>query len=464
MSERRPGATLTQWLYEELRRAILEGRLRRGSQIPASRDLAKQYAVSRRIVVNVFDQLRDEGYLDARAGAGTRVSDSVPEDFLAAAPARRQRSRVPAAEDPFYRRPVRPFRPIEPALPEFPIDVWARLAGRSIRNANTAVLAGGDAAGYLPLREAIAEYLGSARGVSCTAGHIVITSGAQQALDLLSRVLLRPQDQVWMEDPGYSDAIDAFRSAGAKIVPVAVDQHGIDPDIGRKKSPRPRAIYLTPAHQFPLGVTLRLDRRLDLLQWTRQHQAAVIEDDYDSEFRFSGRPVPAMKGLAGSEHVFLLGTFNKTLFPALRLGYIVVPEAWLDRVLALRRRAERYPPGLSQVILAAFLAEGHFAKHLRRMRELYGARLACLREDVQRYLGGVLEFPPIEAGLNTPAFLLNGMRSQEAADRAQRHGVEAWPLDRYAIARDDLRGLILGFAAFNKREIRAGVLQLARAF
>ncbi|MEO8661210.1 MAG: PLP-dependent aminotransferase family protein, partial [Bryobacteraceae bacterium] len=425
--------------------------------------LAAQHGVSRRIVVNVFDQLRDEGYLEARGGAGTRVSENVPEDFLTVSSRRKRPARGLAEEDSMYRRPIRPFRAFEPALSEFPIDVWARLAGRCIRTASTAILAGGDAAGYLALREAIADHLGAARGVACEARQIVVTSGTQQSLDLLARVILRPGDQVWVEDPGYADAADAFRRAGAAVSPVTVDEHGIDPQRGREEYPHPKAVYVTPAHQFPLGATLRLDRRLDLLRWTRRERVPLIEDDYDSEFRFSGRPVPAMKGLAGSDHVFLLGTFNKTMFPALRLGYMVVPEAWLDAVLKLRRQVERYPPGVSQMVLAAFLSEGHFARHLRRMRELYGARLGVLREEVERRLGGVLLLPEIEAGLNTPAFLLNGMSSGEAAERARRRGLEVWELDRYAIARTDLRGLILGFAAFTEREIRAGVVELARA-
>jgi GntR family transcriptional regulator/MocR family aminotransferase len=468
LDERPPGTTLTQWLYEELRRAILDGRLRRGANIPPTRHLAGQYSVSRRIVVNVFDQLRDEGYLDARVGAGTRVSENVPEDYLASS-ARPQLARTkptrPAdpAPEPFYRRPVRPFRAIEPALSEFPTALWARLAARCIRRVSTAVLAGGDAAGHRPLREAIAEYLGASRAVSCFPEQVVITSGTQQSLDLITRVMLRSGDRVWLEDPGYTGAADAFRLAGSKIVPVPVDDHGLDPDRGRAKCPLPRAVYLTPAHQFPLGATLRLDRKLDLLRWSRQDRILIIEDDYDSEFRFSGRPVPAMKGLAGSEHVVLLGTFNKCLFPALRLGYMVVPDAWLDPVLKMRRQMERYAPVLSQVVLAAFLAEGHFAKHLRLMRELYGARLAALRSDAKRYLEGVLELPPIEAGMNTPAFLRNGMSSRQAADRAAGRNLEVWPLDQFTIARKDPRGMVLGFAAFNEREIRRGVTELARA-
>jgi GntR family transcriptional regulator / MocR family aminotransferase len=463
LSPRSPNVTITHWLYEELRRAVLDGRLGRGAAIPPTRSLASDYGVSRRIVVNVFDQLRDEGYLTAKVGAGTRVSDNIPEDFLAPSRPKRQQATDPAGIDVFYRRPIRPFRPIEPALSEFPIDVWGRLAGRCLRTVSTAVLAGGDPAGHRPLREAISAYLGSSRGVSCSPDQIVITSGTQQALDLLARVLLRPGDNVWVEDPGYSGAVDTFRLAGAKIVPVPVDEYGLNFDHGRAKCPTPRAIYLTPAHQFPLGATLRLDRRLELLQWTRRNNALILEDDYDSEFRFSGRPVPAMKGLAGSEHVFLMGTFNKSLFPALRLGYVVVPDPWLDAVLNLRRQVEFYPPGLSQLVLASFISEGYFAKHLRRMRELYGARLAALRHDMESYLAGALKLPEIQAGLNTPAFLLNGMTSLEASKLAQLRNLEAWPLDRFAIARKDLRGLILGFAAFNEREIRSGVMELSRA-
>jgi len=461
--KRHSGVTLTHWLYDELRRAILDGRLRRGAALPATRKLAAEYGVSRRIVVNVFQQLRDEGYVVARIGAGTQVSESVPEDFLAASPRRKQRSGTPVQNADFYRRPVRPFRAIEPALAEFPVDVWGRLAGRCVRTVSTSVLAGGDVAGYGPLREAIADYLGASRGVACSPEQVVITSGTQQSLDLLARVLLRPGDHVWVEDPGYSGAVDTFRLAGAKIVPVPVDEHGIDVSRGRSKCPQPRAVYLTPAHQFPLGATLRLDRKLDLLRWTRQSGALVIEDDYDSEFRFSGRPVPAMKGLEGSEHVFLLGTFNKSLFPGLRLGYVVTPHAFLDALLNLRRLVERYPPALSQVVLAAFISAGYFAKHLRRMRELYGARLAALRHDVERYMGGLLALPEIHAGLNTPGFLLNGMSSREAAERAAGRNLEVWPLDLFSIARKDLRGLVLGFAPFNEREIRAGVIELARA-
>ena len=468
LTERAPGVTLTRWLYEELRRAILEGRLPRRSPVPPTRSLAQTYKLSRRIVVNVFDQLRDEGYLTARVGAGTTVSDRIPEDFLPPQPRPHPRPRPAplAAEDAeFYRRPVRPFRPIEPALSEFPIDTWARVTARVARDASTALLAGGDTAGYRPLREAIAAYLGAARGVTCSPDHICITSGTQQSLDLLSRTVLRRGDSVWIEDPGYTEAAAIFRSAGAKIVPIPVDEHGMQFDRSRTaaRTKKPQAIYVTPAHQFPLGSVLRLDRRLDLLRWTRDHNIAVFEDDYDSEFRFAGKPVPAMKGLSGAGHVFLLGTFNKSMFPALRLGYMVVPDRWIDPIYKLRRQVERYPAALPQAALAAFIADGHYARHLRRMRELYGARLDTLQSEAKRHLAGILTLPGIQAGLNTPAYLSNGMTSQRAAALAKQLDLEAWPLDRFALARTDLRGLLLGFAAFNEREIRAGIAALAKA-
>jgi GntR family transcriptional regulator / MocR family aminotransferase len=468
LSPREPETTLTQWLYDELRRAILDGRLRRGSPVPTTRALAATYRISRRIVVEVFERLRDEGYLHAQVGVGTHVSDTLPEDYLAgvaphAQTQPRQASREDLTQHAVHGWPIRPFRAFEPALSEFPLELWGKLTARCLRRTSKAILAGGDAAGLHALREAIAEYLGVARGVKCTAEDIIITSGSQQGLDLLARVLLRPDDAVWVEDPAYLDAVEIFRLTGARIIPVPVDEHGLDIERGRAQCPRPKLIYVTPAHQFPLGMSLQLERRLELLQWTRREQSMVIEDDYDSEFRFAGNPLPAIKGLAGAEHVFLVGTFSKCLFPSLRLGYIVAPQAWCDALLKLRRQVERYPPGLPQLVLAEFITAGHFARHLRKMRELYAQRHALLRGEVEARMGGLLQIPGIEAGLNTPAYLLNSMTSEHAAQRARQRNLEVWPLDRYALARHDLRGLLLGFAALTERQIRAGVTELARA-
>jgi GntR family transcriptional regulator/MocR family aminotransferase len=425
--------------------------------------MASVYGISRRVVVNVFEQLQAEGYLTSRVGAGTVVGEHVPEDYAT-------RSSTPSLPPvqldrtlAIYRRPARPFRPIEPALGEFPVSIWSKTAAKALRQISIRSLAGGDLAGSSLLREEIARYLGSSRGVTCSADQIVIVSGTQQALDLLARLLLQPGDPVWMEDPGYVGAVEVFRNAKAKIIPVRVDEHGLDPMRGRRLCARPKVVYLTPAHQFGLGTTLSLERRFDLLQWSAASGAILWEDDYDSEFRFSGRPVPAMKSLDGGDSVFLLGTFNKILFPSLRLGYIVVPNSWIDRLLALRFQIDRYPPFIPQAVLGRFMAEGHFARHLRRMRSLYAQRCAALQCEAARYLKGALALPEIQAGLCTPAYLTNGMTSREASERAAAAGLEGWPLDAGSLKRRDLRGLMLGFAAFNEQEIRNGVLGLARA-
>jgi GntR family transcriptional regulator/MocR family aminotransferase len=443
---------------------MLTGRLKRGTRLPATREVAGQHGISRRVVVNVFEQLRSEGYLVSRVGSGTSVSDQLPEDLLQFAPAQSTTRRAASSSiRPEWKRPARPLRPIEPALSEFPIELWARIAARRLRRASSSLLAGGDVQGYGPLREAIADYLGTARGVDCTPDEIVILSGAQQGLDLLARFLVKRGDPVWIEDPAYHGAVDAFRNAGARLVPVPVDSDGFDPAKALRACPQPRAVYVTPAHQFPLGMTMSLERRLALLAATQRSDARVIEDDYDSEFRFSGKPVPALRGLDRSGGVILVGSFNKLLFPSLRLGYLVLPHSLMDRFLALRYQADGYPPTHLEAVLCDFIVEGHFGRHLRRMRELYGARLAALRDNVTHYLKGAVELPDIQAGLNSPAYLVNGMKSNAAAVRAAACGVEVRSIDRFVLRRRDIQGVLVGFAAFTDAEIRKAVIALARA-
>lgn len=455
----RAGATITAWLYDELRAAIVAGRLPRGARLPATRDLSARYGISRGVVVGVFEQLREEGYVTSRVGAGTTVRAQVAEDYLSSTGAVAPLSRPRAAQA----RAVRPFCPIEPALTEFPMRTWSRITARVLDRSSIGSLARGTPAGSRQLREAVAGYLGASRGVACSTEHIVIVSGAQQGLDLIARLVIRPGDPVWIEDPGYSGAVDAFRNARARIVPVRVDHDGLDPAHGRRQCTRPAAVYLTPAHQFCLGSSLSPQRRAELLHLAKNTGAVLIEDDYDSEFRYSGPPLPAMRGLEGAESVFMLGTFNKVLFPSLRLGYMVVPDPWVDRVLALRYQTDLYPPAISQAVLAGFIEGGHFARHLRRMREQYGARLAALQAEIKRHLGGVVRLPEIQAGLSTPAYLPRDIPARLLAARAARHDLDLWPLDRYALRRRDLRGLLLGFAAFTERQIHDGVIALARA-
>jgi GntR family transcriptional regulator/MocR family aminotransferase len=463
LSPKPEGVTLTRWLYEELRGAILSGKLKRSWALPSTREFADKAGVSRHIIVNVYAQLVSEGYVHGTVGRGTFVRQNVPDDFDSPAtkPQRIHHSAEPRPEG--YEYPARPFCLTQPSLDEFPLTVWNRVANKAIKRSSWQSLQGGQWAGLRHLRTVIASYLAASRGVSSSPENIVIVSGVQQALDLLTRLVVRPGDPVWLEDPCYIGARDAFQLAGARIVAVPVDQDGLDPSIGQKLCRKPKAIYLTPAHQFGLGTTLSLDRRLAVLSLCQQEGAVLIEDDYDSEFRFVGRSMPAMKGMSGADSSFLLGTFNKILFPSLRLGYIVVPDRWVDPILKLRYRTDRYPPSLTQQILADFIDEGHFTRHLRRMRQIYGERRHTLAGFVEHYLAGSLQLPTIYAGLNTPAYLINKMSGITASRLARQHGIEAWPIDRYTLARQDLRALMLGFAAFPPKLIKEGVISLARA-
>jgi len=462
LRERRPGELLTSWLYEELRQAMLNGQLRPGTRLPATRDFAGQYKTSRGTVVSVFEQLQAEGYLICRVGAGSWVNNSLSA-HLPSPKIRQIRPKylpTPAREFAFS-RPPRPFRAYEPALAEFPTDVWARVAGRRLRKASPSLLAGHDPRVSRTLREAIAAYLGSSRGVNCAPDQVVIVSGVQQGLDLLARLLVKSGEPVWLEDPGYFGATGAFRNAGARIVPVPTDAEGLLISEGIRLCKRAKAAYVTPAHQFPLGMTMSIGRRLALLAWARKAGAYVIEDDYDSEYRFDGPPVPALHGLDTGASVIFLGSFNKVLFPSLRLGYLVLPTALVDSVLALRFAVDLHPVGLDQAILSDFILEGHFARHIRRMRELYAARLAALQEAAQKYLAGLLEISPVRAGLSTTGLLPKGMSSHQVEAAAAARGIEVIALDRFSLTGKVASGLLLGFAPFDEREIRGAVSNLA---
>jgi GntR family transcriptional regulator / MocR family aminotransferase len=464
LHERATHTTLTSWLYQELRRAILDRRLAPGTRLPATRDFAVQYGISRGTVVTVFEQLQAEGYLIGRVGAGTRINERLSQHLLKKqAPQPRVRKLPVPIRGLSTSRPALPFRPYEPALTEFPMEIWARVSGRRLRRASSSLLALGDPRGYAPLREAIAAYLGSSRGVNCSADSVVIVSGVQQGLDLIARLLIKPGEAVWLEDPGYFGAIAAFRQAGARIIPVPVDEAGLSVSQGEKLCKLAKAAYLTPAHQFPLGMAMPVERRIAVLRWARETGAFLIEDDYDSEYRFDGRPMPALQGLDKAGSVIFLGSFNKVLFPSLRLGYLVSPPALLDPLLALRMGVDFHPPSLDQAILCDFMTEGHLGRHIRRMRDMYADRLAALQHEARRYLSGLLDVSPTQAGLNTVGLLRNGILSREAEAVAANHGIEAPGLDRFTLRRRDVEGLLLGFAAFDERQIRRGIVTLTVA-
>jgi len=454
---------LSRWLYRQLRQAILDGRLKPGARLPASRDLAKHNKLSRGTVVAVFEQLQSEGFLSSKVGAGTWVAE-LPEAPLRKKIPLPEVLRLPSAlQGLSFPHPGRPFRSHEPALSEFPIEIWSRLAGRRWRGATVSVLGQSDPRGHRALRNALAEYLALSRGVNCSADQIVIVSGVQQALDLLARILVRPGDPVWIEDPGYFGALIAFKNAGAKIVPVPVDKDGISVAAGRRRAFHAKCAYLTPAHQFPLGVAMSLERRHEILLWAQQAGAFLIEDDYDGEYRFTGQRIPVLQSLDKRENVIVVGSFNKLLFPSLRLGYIVLPSCLVDTVLAFRFGVDLNTVGLEQAVLAEFIVEGHMMRYIRRTCELYARRLSALQEESRRYLDGLLEVSPIRAGLYTVGYLRNGMTSRQAEIAAAGHGIETMALDRFMLERADLHGVLLGFAAFKEARIRSGLEHLAIA-
>jgi GntR family transcriptional regulator / MocR family aminotransferase len=474
LQEPRPELPLYRWLYEELRAAILAGHLRPGARLPATRDLATQYGLSRPTIVIAFEQLQSEGYVEGKTGSGTYVSQTLPEVLLqvpqarASAAKRRQKVALSAYAqrlEPFAiteSRPARAFRATQPALDEFPTELWAQVASRRLRRVSTNLLSGGDALGYRPLREAVAEYLNTSRGVNCSAEQVVINSGVQEALDRTAHLLLNPSEPVWMEEPGYPGAAATFRAVGASICGVPVDAEGLDLEAGRKRWPKPRLVYVTPAHQFPMGMTMSLARRLSLLEWARRSCTIIFEDDYDSEYRYSGRPIPALQGLDRAGVVIFAGSFTDVLFPALRLGYLVLPPDMVDLFAAAESVSTHHPPLIEQAILCDFIREGHFARHVRRMRQLYADRLGVLVESVQGRLSGLLTLSSVEAGLRTVGWLQGRISAEAVSQAAAARDVEAVPLGRCAFGRSPRNGLLLGFAAVDKKELKRGVQELAR--
>src|SRR5579863_3502021 len=463
--------TLTNWLYGELRSAILDGRLAPGARLPASRDFASQYELSRGTVVSVLERLQVEGYITSRVGFGTlvnRVEAPRPARQTSTIPAYIRRvistyKRPQAWIDPAFSGGTRPFRIGVPAINEFPSEVWGRIAADRARHFRTWLKKEGDRRGYGPLRDAIAEYLRTSRGVRCTAEQIVIVSGIQQALDLLARLLLKKNEAIWMEDPGYFGARIAFDNVGAKLVAVPVNEDGLSVSAGIRICPDAKGAYVTPAHQFPLGVTMSLERRMALLTWASRTGAFVIEDDYDSEYRFEGPPVPALQSLDNHSSVVFIGSFSKTLFPALRVGYVVLPAPLVDPFLGFRYRTDFRNSSFDQSVLCDFIVAGYLARHLRRMRNLYAERLATLMEGANQYLDGLLEISNVRAGLYTIGYLKNEMTSRQAEKLAADQNIEVLAVDRCTLKRPDPKALLLGFGGFNKLAIRQGLMRLARA-
>jgi GntR family transcriptional regulator/MocR family aminotransferase len=442
--------------------------------LPSTRDLAEDLEVARSTVVLAFEQLRAEGYLTGVPGAATCVSLSVPDEHLnpatvggcqpavtrRSAPSRRGASIVEAAQRSAWAvgRAPRAFRVGVPAVDMFPVATWGRLLARRWAQTNSRQLGYSDPFGHMPLRTAVAEYLRGARGVRCTPEQVLVTSGSQQAIDLCARVLLDPGDQVWMEDPGYHGARGAFIGAGAEVVPVPVDAEGLMVREGRACAPEARLAFVTPSRQQPLGMTMSLARRFELLAWGAD-TGWILEDDYDSEFRYASRPLAALQGLDQAGCVLYSGTFSKVMFPSLRLGYLVVPDSLMDTFAAARHLADYHSPYLEQAVMADFMHEGHFERHIRRMRSTYRARQQVLVECARTELGDLLRLDAADAGMSLIGWLRHH-DDEDVAVRAARAGVDVMPLSRLATGRAVDPGILLGYAGVGEPEIRAGVRTL----
>jgi GntR family transcriptional regulator / MocR family aminotransferase len=473
-------APLYQQLYDEFRAAILAGRLKAGNKLPPTRELANELGISRNTVVAAYDQLLSEGYVEGHVGAGTWVTSALPEEMLQSRPipARATREspqrkriskrgeRLMAALPPI--RPLRagkmlPFRSAFPDLASFPFQIWTRLLAKYSRNPSHDLFGYAHVAGYPRLREAIAAYLRSARAVKCEADQVIIVPGTQVALELATQVLLDPGDTVLMEDPGYFGVRGVFIRADAQIVPVPVDKAGIRIDVVKGDHDNARMVYITPSHQFPLGVTLPLSRRLELLEWASRAGAWIIEDDCDGEYRYAGRPLASLQGLDNENRVIYTGTFSKVLFPSLRIGYLVVPRDLADAFIACRVMVDLQPATIPQAALADFIEEGHFTRHLRRMRNLYGSRQSLLLETARAELSGLLEIQESEAGMHLVGWLPPGVSDTEAARVASARDVLALPLSAFSLQPVTRGALMLGYTAFDEREIRAGARRLKTA-
>ncbi len=464
-------------LYAGLREMILDGRLTSGSRLPANRILAQDLSLSRNTVATALQQLLAEGYVETRQGDGTYVASELPD----AGPDRRRpehfgpdgaqplgdvarhyglsrRGRTLAAISRINVADTAAFAP-GPELATFPFDIWARLLTRIWRRPGADLTHSRDAGGYPPLRAAIAAYLGAMRGVRCDPGQIIVVSGAQQAINLAAQVLLDHDDQALVEEPGYGGIRGALTAAGVRMALVPVDAEGLDIAAGEARAPLARLACVAPSHQHPLGVVMSLRRRLALIEWARRRQAWILEDDYDSEYRYAGRPLAALQGLDPTGRVIYVGSFSKVLFPTLRLGYLVVPPDLVEHFIRARRVLDDHAAMLAQPVLARFIDDGHFAAHVRRMRRLYAARQEALLDTAKRHLAGLLEVGADEAGMHLIAWpgadLAGRMDDQRITEAAAKAGVTAPALSTAYAGKPARQGLMLGYAAHNEDAIEA---------
>ena len=473
--DRRAKTQLHKQVYDGFRTAILRGDLRPGQQVPSSRDLALDTGVSRFPILHAYGQLLAEGYFETQIGSGTYVSSSLPEQLN---PAKKEVTEL--AEDPSSPRPVAkrvsrypkfdtaallrgwgPFGVHQPAFDQFPFSIWSSLVARHSRNPNASALHYISPQGSERFREEICAYLRTARAVQCEPDQILVVSGSQQALDITARVLFDPGSNVFVEEPGYSLERTVLKAAGCNLIPVPVDEDGMDIDSVARRFRNVRAAFVTPSHQYPLGSTLGATRRLHLLNWAQRSGAWIIEDDYDSEYRYESNPVASLQGLDVNARVIYIGTFSKVMFPSLRIGYIVVPRDLVELFTAVRFAMDIFPPYLYQEVLADFMQQGHFGRHIRRMRNLYGERRRVLIENIRQEFGDRLEVHGSEAGMHLAVTLPEGLNDRDIVAKATSERLWLLPLSTCYLQPELCRqGLILGFGSSPVGQIPRAVRRL----
>jgi GntR family transcriptional regulator/MocR family aminotransferase len=472
--DRKAAKPLHKQIYDAYRSMIVSRNLGAGQQIPSTRALAIELKISRIPVLTAYSQLLAEGYFEARAGAGTFVCSSLPDQWtssdrgsarpdVARSGARitsRRASLLPLYERLPWLSGLGAFNVSQPAFDQFPFQTWARIVMHHCRNPRARELHYGGPLGFEELRKAICAYLRTARAVHCDPAHVMIVAGSQQALEITTRVLLDERSAAWVEEPGYWLTRHVLTAAGCRLVPVPVDGEGLNVAFGIKKYRKARAAFVAPSHQFPLGATMSASRRLQLLDWAQSSGSWIIEDDYDSEYRYGNMPIASLQGLDHNSRVIYIGTFSKTLFPSLRLGYIVIPPDLVSRFAAVRYVMDITPPHFFQAVLTDFMNEGHFARHIRRMRQLYSQRRTALVDELQEEFGSALQVLGSEAGMHLAVILPKGLRDQELAARAAREKLWLAPLSPAYLGDAPRQGFILGFGNTTVEEMPNAVRRL----
>ncbi len=468
-------------LYEELRRAILSGRLPPRQRIPSTRTLAKSLGISRTTVTQSYEQLLSEGYIQTIVGSGTFVCAQLPDELLHSTPTgstqkiTRPQIKLSKYAASLHQSDVRgvpvitePDAPISfrygrPAFEQFPMKLWCKLLSRHCRSNSDWLDYTTDPLGHRPLREAIARYLARSRAVQCAPNQVMITNGTQQALYLVMRLLLDPGDAIALEDPGYLSARQIFLTQGAKLLPVAVDKSGlVVKQLVKYSSESIKLVYVTPSHQFPTGAILSLPRRLELLSWAQQTGALIIEDDYDSEYRYGAQPIPALQGLERSDSVLYIGTFSKVLFPSLRIGYLVLPQSLVSLFTRAKWLNDRHLPLLEQYVLADFIEEGHLERHLRQMRKLYEQRRQVLVQALNAHMGKRATILGEKAGIHLMVQLHTNLEDEQIVHRAAQVGVGMMSAQPHYLKAFRTGEFIFGYSELTEQQLQEGIRRLAK--